>query len=48
MAQIQVDDETRDHLRALKEGNETYDDVITRLMNENDVLKYMSGEINNE
>jgi len=35
MAQIQIDDETRDHLRALKEGAETYDDVINRLMDEN-------------
>jgi len=45
MAQIQVDDETRDTLRALKEGSETYDDVITRLIDENDAMKFMGGEL---
>jgi predicted CopG family antitoxin len=48
MAQIRVDDNTRDVLRGLKNGSETYDDVITRLIDENDAMKLMGGEINNE
>jgi predicted CopG family antitoxin len=34
MAQIKIDDATRDDLRAQKQGAETYDDVITRLLSE--------------
>ena len=32
MAQMKVADETRDKLRGMKQGAETYDDVINRLM----------------
>jgi predicted CopG family antitoxin len=32
MAQIKIADSTRDTLRARKEGAETYDDVIQRLL----------------
>jgi hypothetical protein len=45
MAQVRLDDSTRDALRALKEGAETYDDVVTRLINENDSMKFMGGEL---
>lgn len=45
MAQIKIGDKTRDTLRALKEGNETYDDVIKRLIDENDAMKFMGGEL---
>jgi len=33
---IRVDSETRDKLRAEKQGGETYDDVILRLLGESD------------
>jgi predicted CopG family antitoxin len=32
MAQVRLDDDTRDKLRAMKEGNETYEEVVTRLI----------------
>lgn len=45
MAQLRVDDDTRDTLRALKRGSETYDDVICRLIDENDFMKFAGGEL---
>lgn len=33
-ARVPCQDETRDRLRALKEGTERYDDVLNRLMRE--------------
>lgn len=33
-ARIPCEDETRDRLRELKEGSETYDNVLTWLMDE--------------
>jgi len=31
---IHLDDETRDRLRSLKQGGETYDETLTRILNE--------------
>ena len=36
MTQIQIESRTRDDLRALKQGTETYDDVINRLIEQNE------------
>ena len=45
---IQIDSDVRDTLRALKKGNETYTDVITRLIDENDFMKFAGGELEND
>lgn len=36
MATVSCDDETRDQLRRLKVGGETYDDVLRRILEEYD------------
>lgn len=39
MAQISVEERTRDKLRALKRGSETYDDVVKLLIQQRSVRK---------
>ena len=42
---IPLDSETRDMLRGMKEGNQTYDELINELVDELDHLRFVTGEI---